>query len=262
VAPARPTALYQFFALADGASLGAAGVPELSESPAVEPNKHWILSGTEGGDYSIVQYGTGTAQLFRYADRASVISVAELDGAAVDCTTDIAVASVEFADAMFVADLTQAKFTAGSPGSWTAPGAAQVQTLVDIAGLTSTGISVAPSGHVGLMQAEFGGTEFAGFSLPATSGSGMPAVQDWVEAGMPNPPSDTWSNSFDPHGVTTFTSPSSGKPFGVLLNADRNFVAVVDINALLAAPRVAGTHNIRPGFNLVTNNVVRFVSIH
>jgi len=137
-----------------------------------------------------------------------------------------------------------------------------VQTLVDIAGLTSTGISVAPSGHVGLMQAEFGGTEFAGFSLPATSGSGMPAVQDWVEAGMPNPPSDTWSNSFDPHGVTTFTSPSSGKPFGVLLNADRNFVAVVDINALLAAPRVAGTHNIRPGFNLVTNNVVRFVSIH
>jgi hypothetical protein len=265
-APVAPVAapssfFYQFFGLADGASLGQAGVPELSESPAIEPNKHWILSGTEGGDYSIVNFSTGTAQVFQFADRASVISGAELDGAAVDCSTDIAVASVEFADQMFIADLTQATFTAGSPGSWTAPGAAQVQTLVDTAGLTSTGISVAPAGHVGVMQAEFGGTLFAGFRLPATSGTGMPAVQDWVEANVPNPPADTWSNTFDPHGVTTFVSPSSGNPFGVLLNADRKFIAVVDINALLAAPRVAGTHNIDPTFNLVSNGVLRFVSV-
>jgi hypothetical protein len=89
----------------------------------------------------------------------------------------------------------------------------------------------------------------------------MPAVQDWVEANVPNPPADTWSNTFDPHGVTTFVSPSSGNPFGVLLNADRKFIAVVDINALLAAPRVAGTHNIDPTFNLVSNGVLRFVSV-
>jgi len=49
---------------------------------------------------------------------------------------------------------------------------------------------------------------------------------------------------------------------GVLLDAGRTFVAVVDINALLAAPRVAGTHNISPGFNLVSHGVVRFVKVH
>ena len=262
IAPVKApaTLLYQFFALADGASLGAVGVPELSESPAIEPNKHWILSATENGDYDIVQYGTGVPAVFLYANRGTVTADAELDGGAVDCTTDIAVASDEGRDAMFITDLSQVKFTAGSPGSWTAP--AQVQTLVDIAGLTSTGISIAPSGHVGLMQAEFGGTEFAGFRLPSTSGTGTPAVQDWVEANVPNPPSGVWSNTFDPHGVTAYTSPSSGKPMGVLLDAGRTFIAVVDINALLAAPRVAGTHNISPGFNLVTNNVLRFVSIH
>jgi hypothetical protein len=44
-----------------------------------------------------------------YADRGTVIDGNELDGAAVDCTTDIAVASVEIFDVgdMFIADLTQ-----------------------------------------------------------------------------------------------------------------------------------------------------------
>lgn len=266
ISPGAATSLYQFFALSDGASLGAVGVPALSESPAIEPNKHWILSATETGDYDIVQYGVGTNPLFLYADRGTVLADKELDGAAVDCTTDIAVGSVEFSPdpetegQMFLTDLTQAKFTAGSPGSWTAP--SQVQTLADVIGFTSTGITVAPAGHVGLMQAEFGGTEFAGFRLPATSGSGKPAVQDWVEASVPNTPSGAWSNTFDPHGVTAYVSPSSGNPMGVLLEANRNFVAVVDINALLAAPRVPGSHVISPGFNLVSNGVLRFVKVH
>jgi hypothetical protein len=266
ISPGAPTSLYQFFALSNGASLGAVGVPELSESPAIEPNKHWLLSATETGDYDIVQYGISSHPVFLYAGRNTVTADKELDGGAIDCTTDIAVASVEFSPdpetegQMFISDLTQAKFTAGSPGSWTAP--AQVQTLIDVVGFTSTGITVAPGGHVGMMQAEFGGNEFAGFRLPATSGSGTPAVQDWVEALVPNTPSGPWSNTFDPHGVTSYVSPSSGNPMGVLLTANRTFVAVVDINALLAAPRVPGSHVISPGFNLVSHGVLRFVKIH
>jgi hypothetical protein len=154
ISPGAPIYLYQFFALSNGASLGSVGVPALSESPAIEPNKHWILSATETADYDIVKYDVGAQpEVFLYADRGTVIDGNELDGAAVDCTTDIAVASVEIFDVgdMFIADLTQVKFTAGSPGSWTAP--AQVQNLKDITGYTSTGITIAPSGHVGLMQA-------------------------------------------------------------------------------------------------------------
>jgi hypothetical protein len=112
------------------------------------------------------------------------------------------------------------------------------------------------------MQAEFEGNLFAGFRLPATSGSGKPAVQDWVQAAVPNTPSGPWNNTFDPHGVTSYVSPTTGNPMGVLLDSTRTFVAVVDINALLAAPRVPSTHVISPGFNLVTHGVLRFVKVH
>jgi hypothetical protein len=110
ISPGAPIYLYQFFALSNGASLGSVGVPALSESPAIEPNKHWILSATETADYDIVKYDVGAQpEVFLYADRGTVIDGNELDGAAVDCTTDIAVASVEIFDVgdMFIADLTQ-----------------------------------------------------------------------------------------------------------------------------------------------------------
>jgi hypothetical protein len=257
---------YQFFNLSSGAAGTTTNAPSgvLSESPAIEPNKHWILSATESNDYQIIQFdlASGVPQLFQYANRASVITAGELDGAAIDCTTDIAAASVEFTNDIFLADLKQAVFTpgsGGSPGTWTAP--AQLQPLAGLVGITSTGLSIAPSGHVGIMQAEFGGNDFAVFSLPSTSGSGTPAVSDWVAATVPNTPSGAWNNTFDPHGVTAYTSPSSGKPLGVLLNSGRTFLAVIDLNALLAAPRVAGTHTLSPGVNLVTSGIVRFVAV-
>jgi hypothetical protein len=48
---------------------------------------------------------------------------------------------------------------------------------------------------------------------------------------------------------------------GVLLNSARTFIAVVDLNKLLAAPRT-GAHTVNPAFNLVTNGVLTFVSVH
>ena len=51
----------------------------------------------------------------------------EADSSGEDCSTGIALAPFEFTSNVYVADLTQAKFTAGMPGTWTAP--SQVQTL-------------------------------------------------------------------------------------------------------------------------------------
>jgi hypothetical protein len=36
---------------------------------------------------------------------------------------------------------------------------------------------------------------------------------------------------------------------------------VVDLKALLAAPRSGSTHNVQASFNLIANNVARFVAL-
>jgi hypothetical protein len=94
---------------------------------------------------------------------------------------------------------------------------------------------------------------------------------------MPNDPSGAaWNNPGDAHGVTAAMLPyaiiSSGvisgtaHGFGLMMNDARTYVAVVDLDALIAAPRVApphepGHHTVQPTFDLVANNVVSFVAI-
>jgi hypothetical protein len=97
---------------------------------------------------------------------------------------------------------------------------------------------------------------------PATLGSGTPAVQDWVSAKVPTQPDKSgWNNTLDPHGLTAYTSPTTSVPIGVLLNNDRTFIAVVDLNKLLAAKRSAA-HAVDPTVNLVTSGILTFVSVH
>ena len=262
---------YQFFNLSSGASMGVVTLPgtptgsvsPVSESPAIEPAKHLLLSASELPDFQIINFSSTAPGGFRYAKRGTVLAGTELDGTAIDCTTDIALAPDEFNNQVFITDLTQATFTPGSGstfGTWDAP--AQVQKTPGLLGITTTGLAVAPSGHVGIMQEEFGGSNFAAFSLPATSGTGTPALTDWVAAKLPALPTKAaWNNTDDPHGLTAYTSPTTSQPMGVLLNLGRTFIAVIDINKLLAAPR-SGPHTVSPSFNLVTNGVLTFVSVH
>jgi len=72
--------------------------------------------------------------------------------------------------------------------------------------------------------------------------------------------------SKDPHGLTAYVGPiggpHSGKPIGLIMNDQRTFVAVVDIEALLSATRTPGTHVVSPSVNLVTTGVVSFAAVH
>ena len=87
-------------------------------------------------------------------------------------------------------------------------------------------------------------TSRASCELPSTSGSGTPAFPDYVAFTMPSPPSEGgWVQGNDPHTVTAYVSPNSGKAFGVLENADFSYVAVVDLQGLLSAPRT-GAHTV------------------
>ena len=215
-----------------------------SEDVSIDPVRKLVLSPNEDNNYQLLDISAGTdpttAKLFNN-QVSGVPTNGEFDSAAEDCTTGIALSTVERTDNLFIADLTQAKFTSGSPGTWTAPG--QFQDLfpdmpVSGVGFGTDGIAVAPGTHFAVVTGEFGGNIEGLVQLPSTSGTGTPAVVDSVEFTVPNDPSGTtWSQGFDPHTVTAYVSPNTHKPFAVLGDGTFTFLAVVDIEGMLSAPR-------------------------
>jgi hypothetical protein len=164
-------------------------------------------------------------------------------------------------------DLTQATFDS-SNGTWTDTGK-QIETLTEMTDLTNglTGIAIVPGQSIAIVadrHEKFGGEGgFGALSLPTSSGAGVPALKDWVQAEMPSDPSGkAWEMSNQPNSITAYVSPNDSKGYGVIANRTRTYAAVVDIEALLAAMRQAGTqHTLSSSVNLVTTGIVRFVNI-
>jgi hypothetical protein len=191
-----------------------------------------------------LQIGSGNT-LKEYGNDVSGV----LDSAAEDCTTGIALSSYEFSDYIYITDLTQATFTSGSPGTWTAPG--QFINLNDGGYSAGTsGVSSAPgTNHLAVVTGEFGGSAYAALLLPSTSGSGTPALADYAYvSSMPNTPDGNYfSAGYDPHTVTAYTSPNTSKSYAVFADYATDppdYLGVVDLACVLAQPRTAGTHNV------------------
>jgi hypothetical protein len=218
----------------------------ISEDISIDAGRNLILSPGEGGVYDLLKIGTNNA-LTEYAND----SAGELDSAAEDCTTGIALASYEFSDDVYISDLSQASFTAGtggSAGSWSAPG--QFINLSDGGYSAGTcGISSAPgTNHLAVVTGEFGGQSYAALKLPSTSGSGTPTLADYayVSTMPPLPTGGSFSAGYDPHTITAYTSPNTGKSYAVLVDwssGQPDYLAVVDLACVLTQPRV-GTNTV------------------
>ena len=79
------------------------------------------------------------------------------------------------------------------------------------------GIAVAPGTHLAIVTGEFGGNLEGVVELPATSGTGIPSFPDYVAFTVPDEPDGSeFSLGFDPHTVTAYVSPNTGKAYGVL----------------------------------------------
>jgi hypothetical protein len=231
------------------------GVPT-SEDILIDPGRNLLLSPNEQNNYQLVSLAASPPSLSNFSPASPV---GELDSAAEVCSTGIALSSVEFTGDLFLANLSQATFTGAT---WSAP--SQYQAFPEFVPFSAgtDGIAVESGTHLGVVTGEFGGTGFGAIKLPSTTTTGVPAVADWAAANVPNSPDgQAWAMGFDPHTVTAYRSPSSNKAFGVFVNATRTFLAVIDLQALLAAPRTAGSHNVEPAFDLVANNVARFVML-
>ena len=66
--------------------------------------------------------------------------------------------------------------------------------------------------HIGILTGEFGDTNVTAIQLPATSGTGTPAITDWVTCGIGSstPGGPPFADGADPHTVTAYQSPNSG----------------------------------------------------
>jgi len=216
-----------------------------SEDASIDPVRKLVLSPNESANYQLLNTSTATPKLFNN-DLGGTPEDGQFDSAAEDCKTGIALATDEFTGNLFITDLTQATFTAGSPGTWTAP--SRLQSLFpDLipTGFGTNGVAVAPGTDFGVVTGEFKGNIEGVFELPSSSGTGKPAVVDSVEFTVPNDPTDAaWSQGCDPHTVTAYVSPNSHKAFAVLGNGSFTLLAVVDIEGMLKAPRTG---------NMVTN---------
>jgi hypothetical protein len=225
----------------------------ISEDPLFDPERNLLLSATEANDFEIVNVATSTSPAF--FENASIRSGGELDSTAEECTTGIALAPAEFSSvsSVFIADLTQATFTPGLPaGTWTAP--SQVQTLSgSVLAAGASGSAVAQGTHTGVITGEFGGDALTAIALPATSGSGTPAISNWLTCRI----GGGFSNGFDPHTVTAYQSPNSGDAIAVLANAGATRLAIVDLTKMLALPQ---SGNVCTSVTL-PNTVVSFISL-
>ena len=234
---------------------------KISEDPLIDPGRNFILSASEINNYEIVGIATSTAPKF-YENPISHTGFGEADSAGEDCSTGIALAPGEFSgpSQVFVADLTQGKATPGLPaGTWTAP--SQFQTLTESSlSAGANGIAVAQGTHTGIVSGEFGGTAITAIALPAASGSGTPAISDWVSCNIAG-----FNIGNDPHTVTAYQSPNGAKDaialVGNLLSTATQ-VAVVDLTKMLnktTVPRTAGGHACTSG--ALPASVVRFVTV-
>jgi hypothetical protein len=87
----------------------------ISEAPLIDPIRNLLLSATEMSDYEIVNVATSTSPTF--FENPGLPVPGELDSLGEDCSTGIMLASTEFfqPSAIYLADLTQSAFFAGSP---------------------------------------------------------------------------------------------------------------------------------------------------
>jgi hypothetical protein len=249
-------------------------VNEESEDIVWDPARNLILSPDEDGTYDLFNT-TSTTPPSEFANSFGYY-VGQFDSAGEDCTTGIALATDEYTNNLFLTDLTQAVFTPGSPaGTWTAPWV--LQTIPEFAPYTSTeagtdGIAVAPGSHLGIVTGEFptppsAGNAIIAIELPSTSGSGTPSLVDYAVATLPNDPGgNPFSMGCDPHTTTAYVSPNTGKAIGLVLDYGATpcysggapaYVGVIDLQGLLSAPRVTGTHT---AISPLPAGVVTFVS--
>ncbi len=211
---------------------------------------------TAPASMSIVNMNSGNVYMF--ASPPPTLDVP--DSGAVDLQTNVAISPEEGPGIVHVLNL-GALTLAGS--TFTAPETEFNLANVDPGVGTYVPASAVDSlAHIGFLSGEFGTIDFCAIQLPTTAGTTAPVVSDWVCANFPNTPdAQQFASPYDPHATSTFDLGTGH--YGLMFNQQDSYVAVVDLNKLLAAPREASPYQntVMPTYDLVANNVVFYIQI-
>lgn len=245
---------------------------EISKGILIDPNRSWILSANGSGTYEIIKvarqnfkprddddrddrngkYDDDDRDWWDWVDNRSDrgpkaffennFTDLFFSSAAEDCSTGIALATVEFSMApepdskIYLADLNQATFTPGSPsGTWTAGSASKVETLTgSVYPFGPAGIAVAQGTHVGIV-AGMSSDSITAIKLPSTSGTGAPGIKDYVTCRI----SGITGNA--PHTVNAYQSPNNGHAMAVIRDLNATTLWRVDLTEMLKLPRIGKT---------------------
>ena len=172
----------------------------------------------------------------------------ELDSGAEDCTTRIALSTVETlvgSSYLFISDLSQAN---SFLNTWTAPEQFVSFPEFNVFQYGTNALVVAPGSQLAIVTSELSDPHLAVVRLPSSAGagSGTPMFQDYAFATMPDittiPPFGPFNVGADPHVVTAYVSPNDGRAYAVVTNwkgdlSASTHVAVIDLQKVLDAPR-------------------------
>jgi hypothetical protein len=221
----------------------------ISEGILWDAGRNLILSPNGEGPG---QNGNGIYDLFDTSSMAATPELSNpvggtLESAAEDCLTGIALATKESSSQLYLADLTQLT-TPPTAAGWRAVPQQFLSFPEFQFNQGTAGIAVAPGSHLALVTGESGGRQFGVVELPTASNTSdsAPNVVDYVAAYLPNTPdNNVWSAGSDPHTLTAYVSPNNGSAYAVMANAPPpKFLAVIDMAALLKAPRAGETNNV------------------
>ena len=219
--------------------------------------------------------GTPSAQLIDvasgkiYTDSvaySSFTSYELIDHNGVDIGTGIGASSGEDGGNFFLVDLKNAALDSPSAGMFTASTKyynllAADSTFDTDCGIPITDLGVSSVNHLAFMQGEFGCPgPFVAAQLPTSAGP-LPSSIDFAWA---TPPAvtggGTFEDGYDPHTIAVFSAPGCSDCAITMDATDYKHIGVVNLDKLIAAPRVSGTHQVQTTYDLLSHGVVTWFS--
>jgi hypothetical protein len=275
---------YQVINLANNsisAPIRGVGTHPIAESFGVDTALNLIMSADNQGFFDLIDV-TNPSSPIAYTLPGTPLRPS-FNSVAID-STGITISGGQGSGDLLLADLSQVRFAPGNnPPNWTAPNEVEFLAEFDPSfGYFSsgfTGMAAAFGSNEVFLEDAFGTASAGGgigaIKLPSMGGLGNPAAQDWVVAHMPTTPdNNSWNMTHDPHGLTSArvnlvisgggvglgTTP---KGIGFVVNNERTYLGVVNLDALLAAPRSpSDAHQLDPNYQTLQNNVIAYIPVN
>ncbi|WP_459894497.1 hypothetical protein [Hydrogenobaculum acidophilum] len=277
--------VYNYPSSTGTSSITAATVYSMSigENMSVDPTRRWIIApGSYVGTYGYVTLNIASMTnntIYSMTISCSSISDTnqqnlcyqysedETDSEAIDPATGIIIMQTEGPTVLLEIDMSQATY---SGTVFTAP-----YKFFSEANMPArfTGVLASGSGDFLFMGTEFSPDAWIGASmlptLSGTTGTNLltsytfnPVYVDLTQLllnSSSNPSCSSFVSAGDPHSEAMTVS-LGGNQYGLYASGDKSCVAVVNLNALMLAPRDPNNPNsISSGYNLIGNGVVQFI---